>query len=196
MTQVHPKDGLSIMAFASATAWSNWLEKNHQTSKGVWIKFAKKASGIQSVDYDGALPPALCYGWIDGQVNRLDERYYLQRFTPRRVKSKWSKRNCGYALALIEQGLMQPAGLREVEAAQADGRWDAAYDSPSTATVPDDLQMALEAEPAALEKFATLEKGNRYSILYRIQDAKRPETRARRIATYVEMLTAGETPHA
>ena len=138
---------------------------------------------------------ALRFGWIDGQARGQDESWYLQRFTPRRARSIWSKRNRDFATALIEAGEMEPAGLREVERAKADGRWDAAYDAPSTATVPDDLQAALDANPAATEFFAGLDRQNRYAILHRVQTAKRPETRARRIETFVAMLAAGEKIH-
>jgi uncharacterized protein YdeI (YjbR/CyaY-like superfamily) len=140
-----------------------------------------------------ALHVALCFGWIDGQAKSLDETHYLQRFTPRRARSIWSKRNVKFARELIESGRMQPAGLREVERAKADGRWDAAYDAPSTATVPDDLRAALDASPRAAEFFETLKGQNRYAILHRVQTAKKPETRARRIATFVAMLERGET---
>jgi uncharacterized protein YdeI (YjbR/CyaY-like superfamily) len=145
------------------------------------------------VTFAEALDTALCYGWIDGQRNRFDERWYVQRFTPRRSRSTWSKSNCGKVEQLIQQGRMRPAGLREIERAKADGRWDAAYDAQSTATVPDDLQRALDAKPAAAAFFAALDRRNRFAILYRIQDAKRPETRARRIETFVAMLTEGKT---
>ena len=138
---------------------------------------------------------ALCYGWIDGQVSRLDETYYLQRFTPRTKRSKWSRINREHIARLTQEGRMQPAGLAAVEAAKADGRWDAAYDSPSTATVPDDLQAELDANPKAAAFFATLSSANRYAILYQIHDAKRPETRARRIAKYVAMCERGEKVH-
>jgi uncharacterized protein YdeI (YjbR/CyaY-like superfamily) len=142
-----------------------------------------------------ALHAALCYGWIDGQARSFDERFYLQRFTPRRARSIWSKRNVGFATALVESGRMQPAGLREIERAKADGRWAAAYDAPSAATVPDDLQAALDANPAAAEFFAGLKGQNRYAILHRLQTARRPETRARRIEMFVAMLARGETLH-
>jgi uncharacterized protein YdeI (YjbR/CyaY-like superfamily) len=169
-----------------------WLEKHGNDSDGVWLKFAKKASGIQSVVYAEALDVALCHGWIDGQVRRLDDDHYLQRFTPRRARSKWSRINRGHVERLTSEGRMRPAGLREVERAKADGRWHEAYDSPATATVPDDFRQALEAEPAALEFFESLGKTKRYSFLYRIADAKRPETRAKRIAESVALLAKGK----
>jgi len=180
-----------IAAFASQEEWAAWLAAEHATATGLWIKFAKKASGIPTVVYAEALDVALCYGWIDGQARRLDDDYYLQRFTPRTARSKWSKINCGKATALIEDGRMQPAGLREVERAKADGRWDAAYDAPSAAIVPDDLQHELDRTPSAAEFFTTLDSQNRYAILHRIQDAKKPETRARRIEKFVAMLAEG-----
>jgi uncharacterized protein YdeI (YjbR/CyaY-like superfamily) len=164
-------------------------------SEGLWLKFAKKGSGIESVTYDQAVEVALCYGWIDGQVRKFDEDYWLQRFTPRRPRSKWSKVNRQKAMDLIKRGKMKTAGLREVERAKADGRWDAAYDSPSTATVPDDLRRKLENNEKAWEFFCELDGRNRYAILYQIQDAKRPETRARRIAKYVAMLAEQKKPY-
>jgi uncharacterized protein YdeI (YjbR/CyaY-like superfamily) len=188
-----PAAELETRAFASAEEWEAWLRDHHDTVPGVWIRFAKKGSGVPTVTYLEALHAALCFGWIDGQARSLDDAAYVQRFTPRRARSIWSKRNRDFATALIEAGRMQPAGLREVERAKADGRWDAAYDAPSTATVPEDLQRALDASPAAAEFFATLNSQNRYAILHRVQTAKRPETRARRIERFVAMLEAGET---
>jgi uncharacterized protein YdeI (YjbR/CyaY-like superfamily) len=186
---------LPVVSFASQQAWRTWLDKNYSASSGVWLKIAKKGSGVTTVSYAEALEIALCYGWIDGQKGRFDERYFLQRFTPRRPRSKWSKINCAKVTELIEKGAMEPAGLREVERAKADGRWAAAYASQSSATVPDDLQQELDKNKKAREFFATLSSVNRYAILYRIQDAKRPETRARRIAKFVEMLTKHEAIH-
>jgi uncharacterized protein YdeI (YjbR/CyaY-like superfamily) len=183
---------LPVMPFASRDAWSAWLEEQHAASDGLWLKFAKKGSGLDSVTYAEAVEVALCYGWIDGQVRKFDQDYYLQRFTPRRARSKWSKINRQKATELIERGEMKPAGLREVERARADGRWDAAYDAPSTAQVPDDLLRELEKNQPAREFFETLDGRNRYAILYQIQDAKRPETRARRIEKYVAMLSEGK----
>ena len=186
-------DDPEVLPFATPEEWEAWLRAHHQTvTAGVWIKFALKGSGIPTVTYRDALQVALRFGWIDGQARSHDESWYLQRFTPRRARSIWSKRNRDFATALIEAGEMEPAGLREVERAKADGRWDAAYDAPSTATVPDDLKAALDANPAAAEFFAGLDGRNRYAILHRVQTAKRPETRARRIETFVAMLEAGE----
>jgi len=161
-------------------------------SAGVWIEMARKASGIPSVTHAEALEAALCYGWIDGQRASLDDRRFLQWFGPRRPRSTWSQVNRAKAEALIASGQMQPAGLREVERARADGRWDAAYESQSTAKVPPDLAAELDRDPAARSFFESLDSRNRYAILYRIQIAKRPETRARRIATFTAMLARGE----
>jgi len=187
------KDGLPIMPFASQADWEAFLEVEHATSPGVRIKLAKKASGIPTVSYALALEVALCFGWIDGQTGSLDETWYLQRFTPRRRKSKWSQINVRHVARLIAEGRMRPAGLAQIEAAKADGRWDAAYESPANATVPDDLAVALAANPAADAFFRTLTGSNRYGVLYRIRDAKWPETRARRIANFVQMLAEGRT---
>jgi uncharacterized protein YdeI (YjbR/CyaY-like superfamily) len=178
--------------FRSRAAWAKWLERHHGDEAGVWLKFAKKGTGVTTVTYAEALEVALCYGWIDAHVRRLDETYYLQRFVPRRARSKWSKINRDAATRLIEAGAMQPPGLAEVERAKADGRWEAAYDSPASATVPEDFERALARNKKAREFFGTLSGSNRYAILYRIQDAKRPETRARRIAQFVDMLARGE----
>jgi uncharacterized protein YdeI (YjbR/CyaY-like superfamily) len=182
-----------IVFFAAPAEMEAWLDEHDETSDGVWLKFAKKASGIRSVVYAEAVEIALCHGWIDGQVKRLDEQHYLQRFTPRRPRSKWSRINREKAERLIAEGRMRSAGLREVERARDDGRWDEAYDSPTTATVPDDFQQALAAEPAAREFFESLGKTKRYSFLYRIRDAKRPETRAKRIADSIELLRERKT---
>jgi len=181
------------LAFENAEAWEAWLAEHHADTDGIWVKFAKKASGIPTVVYKEAVHEALRYGWIDGHTKRVDDDWYIQRFTPRRARSRWSKINCAKAEALIASGAMQPAGLAEVERAKADGRWDAAYDGPATATVPDDLRAALDRDPAASELFEKLDSQNRYAILHRLQDAKKPETRARRIEKFVAMLSRGET---
>ena len=186
------KGGLPIMVFPSRETWAAWLDKHHTDSAGIWLAFAKKGAGEASVSYGDAVEVALCYGWIDGQAGKLDERFWVQRFTPRRPRSIWSRVNRDRALALMARGEMQPAGLREVERAQADGRWEAAYEPPSTMTVPEDLQEALASNPAAAEFFATLNSTNRYAILHRIHTAKKPETRARRIETFVAMLAEGK----
>ncbi|OIJ94562.1 YdeI/OmpD-associated family protein [Streptomyces colonosanans] len=185
-----------VLAFATQEAWETWLEENHADVPGVWLKIPKKDAGLDGVDYAGALESALCYGWIDGQKKKLDERHWLQRFTPRRRGSKWSKVNREKATQLIEAGRMRPTGLQEVEGAKADGRWEAAYASQSKAVVPDDLQAALDAVPEARDFFATLDSRNRYAILYRIQDAKKPQTRAARIEKFVAMLAEKKKIHA
>jgi uncharacterized protein YdeI (YjbR/CyaY-like superfamily) len=169
------------IGFASQAAWEEWLEANHAESLGVWLKIAKKASGIETVTHAEALEIALCFGWIDGQRKVLDETHFLQRFTPRTRKSTWSRINRESAERLIVAGRMRPAGLAAVEAARADGRWETAYEPQSTATVPEDLQRELDARPRAAAFFAALDSRNRYAILYRLEDAKKPETRARRL---------------
>jgi len=189
---VDQHDGLPTLPFASAAAWEAWLEDHHVESKGVWIKMAKMDAGIESVRYPEVLDSALCFGWIDGRRDALDERYFLQRFTPRRPRSRWSRINRDKAERLIAEGRMRPAGLAEVEQARADGRWEAAYEGQRSITVPEDLQRELDARPDAKAFFAGLTSQNRYAILYRLQDAKRPETRARRLAQFVAMLEAGE----
>lgn len=188
-------DGLEQRPFASATEWEQWLEDNHAAADGVWIEMAKKGTGIPSVRYPEVLEGALSFGWIDGRREALDDRCFLQRYTPRRRRSRWSKINRETAERLIAEGRMRPAGLAEVERAKADGRWQAAYDGQRRMTVPDDLQRELDARPEAQAFFAQLSSQNRYAILYRLHDAKRPETRARRLATFVAMLEAGETIH-
>ena len=189
------KPDLPIVPFASRGAWEEWPEERHASSDGVWLKIARKGSGIESVTFAEALDVALCYGWIDSQRAGFDGRYFLQRFTPRKPRSKWSRVNREKVAGLIEEGRMKPAGFREIERAKADGRWDAAYEPQSTATVPDDLRIELEKDKGARELFETLNSRNRYAILHRIQDAKRPETRARRIALYVAMLAEGKKPY-
>lgn len=189
------KQDLPIVAFATRESWATWLASNHETARGIWLKIAKKDRRIETVSYAEALDVALCYGWIDGQKAAFDDDYWLQRFTPRQPSSKWSKVNCAKATTLIQTGEMQSAGLREVERAKADGRWDAAYEGQSTATVPEDLKLELEKNDQARDFFSTLDSRNRYAILYRIHDAKKPETRARRIAKYVAMLNDRKTLH-
>jgi uncharacterized protein YdeI (YjbR/CyaY-like superfamily) len=188
-------DNRPILEFKDSEAWRRWLEAHHASSDGVWLQFAKTRAGRTTVTYAEAIEEALCYGWIDGQVAPRDELCYLQRFTPRRPRSKWSQINRRKATDLIDRGRMRPAGLAQVQAAQRDGRWDAAYASSRTATVPEDFQQALDANPAAKEFFATLGSTQRYSFLYRIDDAKRPETRAPRIREYVAMLAQRRTIH-
>jgi len=180
---------------ANAAALKRWYKSHYATHAGVWLRIAKKASGIASIDHPEALEIALCFGWIDGQRKSDGEQYFLQRFTPRTARSTWSKINRDKALKLIEEERMQPAGLAEVERAKADGRWEAAYDAASVATVPPDLQAALDANKKAAKFFATLDSRNRYAVLFRTQGAKKLETRARRIAQFVEMLAKGEKIH-
>jgi uncharacterized protein YdeI (YjbR/CyaY-like superfamily) len=178
--------------FSNADEWDAWLAA-HPDADGVWLQIAKKGSGVVTVAYPEVLDTAIAHGWIDGQRNPLDATYFLQRFTPRRPRSRWSQLNCEKAERLIAEGRMRPAGLAEVERAKADGRWAAAYAPQRTIDVPPDLQAELEARPQAAAFFATLSSRNRYSILYRLHDAKRPETRARRLAQFVAMLERGET---
>jgi uncharacterized protein YdeI (YjbR/CyaY-like superfamily) len=189
------KQNLPILSFATQKKWEEWLAKNHQSSKGLWLKIAKKGAETSTVQYPEALESALCYGWIDGQKGALDADFWLQKFTPRGPRSKWSKVNREKATALLEKGRMKPAGLAEIEKAKADGRWEAAYDSQSKAAVPEDLQRELDANPDAAAFFATLESYNRYAILYRIQEAKKPESRAKRIEKFIGMLKRGEKVH-
>jgi len=186
---------LLVLAFRSAVEWEDWLDAEHERSAGVWLKIAKRNVAIPTVSYVEALDAALCFGWIDGQKRALDEDYWLQRFTPRKPGSRWSKINTEKAGALIAAGLMRQAGLREVELAKSDGRWDQAYSGQRTITVPDDLRAALDASPLAAEFFETISSVNRYAILYRIGTVKRPETRARKIAHYVQMLAERKTLH-
>lgn len=183
---------LEIVAFESAEAFEAWIGENHTASPGIWLKLRRKGPGIVTLDYAQALDVALCYGWIDGQKAKFDDQWWLQRFTPRKPSSKWSKVNRDKVATLIEQGRMHAPGQAEVDRAKADGRWEAAYDGAKTATVPDDLAAALTAAPAAAAFFETLDRQNRYAILYRIQDAKKAETRARRIEKYVAMLAKGD----
>lgn len=182
----------NVIECASAEEWEAWLERNHASASEVWLRLARKGGGATTVSRAEAVEVALCYGWIDGQARTQDERYWLQRFTPRTRRSKWSKLNCQAAEALIRAGRMKPAGLAAVGAAKADGRWAAAYAPPSRIEVPPDLAVALEQNPEAATFFRALDSRNRYAILYRIQDAKKPETRARRIKEFVAMLARGE----
>ena len=189
------EDGLPRIRFRSAAEWEQWLEANHAASEGVWIEIAKKDAGTESVRYPEVLESALCFGWIDGRREALDERHFLQRFTPRRPRSRWSRINREKAERLIADGRMRAAGLAEVERARSDGRWESAYEGQKSIAVPDDLQRELDARPKAKAFFAALSSQNRYAILYRLQDAKKPETRARRLAKFVAMLEAGEAIH-
>ena len=186
---------IPIVPFADQAAWIEWLDKHHTTSPGIWIRIAKKGSGIPSVSHPEALDVALCYGWIDSQRKGYDEKTFIQKFTPRGARSIWSVINRDKAIALLESGKMMPAGISEMERARKDGRWEAAYASQATMEVPPDLQAALDAKPRAAKFFKTLTSQNRYAILFRIHNAKRAETRARRIADFVAMLGRHETIH-
>lgn len=184
-----------IVLFTGQPEWLQWLASNHATATGVWMRFAKKAASFTTVTYAQALDVALCYGWIDGQLKRFDDESYLVKFTPRGPRSIWSKVNVGHVERLLNDGLMQPTGIAAVEAAKADGRWDRAYSSSSKSTVPDDLQQALKENPAALAAFEGLKRDNRYAILFRVETARTPATRAHKIAELVAMLARGETIH-
>ena len=195
MIRMGPKPGDPLELFATPAEFERWLRSHHATASCIWVKYAKKKSGIPSIDWDQAVDVALCYGWIDGQSKSLGETYAIQRFTPRGRRSTWSKRNRERVARLTKAGRMQPAGVAEVERAKADGRWDSAYDSPADAKVPDDLAKALAKSAKARKFFDSLNSTNRYAILYRLQQAKKPETRARRLEKFVDMLKRGETLH-
>jgi len=184
-----------VLVFESQAALAHWLAAHHATSDGVWLRHAKKGAPAPTVSYQEALEVALCFGWIDGLKKSEGAHYFRQRWTPRRARSIWSKINRDKALACIAEGKMQPSGLAEVERARQDGRWDAAYDGGREASVPPDLQAAFEAHPGAAEFFATLNAQNRYAVLFRVQTAKKPETRAKRIAQFAAMLARHETLH-
>jgi len=184
-----------IVEFRAARSWETWLAKNHARSAGVWLRLAKKASGLESVSCAEALEVALCYGWIDGQKKPESATAWLQRFVPRTERSIWSRINREKAKALIAAGRMKPAGLAAIERARANGRWETAYDSHRSATVPADLQAELDRNPRAAKFFATLDRANRYAVLFRIQTARKPETRQRRISQFVAMLARGEKLH-
>lgn len=181
-----------VSPFTSPKKWETWLAKNHASSQGVWLQIYKKASEIKTVSYDQALDAALCYGWIDGQKHKYDEQSWLQKFTPRRPKSLWSQRNREHIARLIKEKRMKAAGLKQVELAKKDGRWDAAYASPSNATIPTDFLTALSKNKKAEMFFGTLSKTNLYSISWRLQTAKKPETRAKRMKAILEMLAKNE----
>jgi uncharacterized protein YdeI (YjbR/CyaY-like superfamily) len=189
------KPDLPIIPFASQQIWEQWLEENHAISKGIWLQMFKKSSGIASVKYAEALDAALCYGWIDGQLKSIDELSYMQRFTPRRPRSIWSKRNIEHIARLTNEGRMKPAGIREAETAKADGRWEIAYDGQGTMSLPDDFQEILLKNEEAFAFYESLNKANKYAIAWRIQTAKRPETREKRMKEILEMLMRGEKFH-
>lgn len=188
-------DGKPIVEFRKKSDWTKWLGKNHDKSSGVWLRMAKKDSGLTSIDHNEALDAALCYGWIDGQARSEGDKTWLQKFTPRSKRSIWSKKNRENVKRLIESGEMRAAGLAEIERAKKDGRWDAAYDSPRTITIPDDLMSAFKKNKNAKKFFDKLDSRNRYAVLFRIHNAKRAETRAKRIKQFVEMLERGEKIH-
>jgi len=184
-----------IIPFSSQAAWREWLEHNHTLESGIWLQFYKKGSGTPSVSYAQALDEALCHGWIDGQLKRGDEKFYLQKFTPRRKKSMWSKRNIEHISRLDQDGRMTPQGWKEVEAARADGRWDRSYDSPAKMTIPDDLLLELSKEPASLTFFESLDRVNKYAITWRLQSAGKTEIRDKRLKSILKMMAKGEKYH-
>lgn len=186
---------LPILPFESQQKFADWLSKNHDRSDGLWLKLAKKGTDVPSITYKEAVETALCYGWIDSQKKGFDQSFWLQRFTPRKPRSIWSRDNREKAEGLIASGQMHPAGLAAIEQARQNGRWQAAYDSQGTITVPDDLQAELDANPKAKAFFDTLDSANRYAILFRLQTARKVETRARRLRQFVEMLERGEKIH-
>jgi uncharacterized protein YdeI (YjbR/CyaY-like superfamily) len=190
---VKTKRDLLVIAFKSQQAWDAWLTSQPAQSKGLWLKLAKKSSGVASVSRQEAIDTALCHGWIDGQLDSFDDDYWLIRFTPRQSTSKWSEKNRARALQLVELKRMRPAGLNEIERAKKDGRWEAAYAPQSTAQVPDDLHAALAKNKKAKSFFETLDSTNRYAILHRIHNAKKAETRTARIEKFVTMLIEGKT---
>lgn len=193
VSSTKPQSELPILPVPTAQVWATWLEANGRSQPGAWLQLAKKGTSIPSLTYDQALEVALCYGWIDSHKKAHDETWWLQKFTPRRPNSKWSKVNCEKAELLVAEGRMQPPGLQAVTQAKENGQWDAAYDSQSNATVPDDLQAELDANPQVAAFFATLNSTNRYAILHRIQTAKKPETRQKRLRNYMDMLAREET---
>jgi uncharacterized protein YdeI (YjbR/CyaY-like superfamily) len=186
---------LPVVAFKSRRAFDSWLVSQPADSRGLWLKIARKSSGIGSISRDEAVDTALCHGWIDGQLDSFDDKYWLISFTPRKSTSIWSEKNRARALELVKLGEMRPAGLRQIDRAKADGRWERAYAAASTATVPDDLRAALARNKKAAAFFETLDAKNRYAILHRTHNAKKAETRAARIAKFVAMLARGETIH-
>lgn len=190
-----PKDDLPIIAFEMPAKWEKWLAENHTQPNGIWLRIFKKGSNAASITYAEALDEALCYGWIDGQKNKYDDESYLQKFTPRRKRSLWSKVNTQHVERLTKAGKMKHAGLKEIERAKADGRWEQAYDSHRDMTVPEDFLLELEKNPEAKTFFETLNKTNLYSIAFRLQTAKKPETRRKRMDEILEMLSKGEKFH-
>jgi uncharacterized protein YdeI (YjbR/CyaY-like superfamily) len=194
MTSENKKEA-EIIPFKTQKAWQVWLEKNHNTSDGIWLRFYKKASGIQTIVYEEALEEALCYGWIDGQLKTFDADSYVQRFTPRRARSLWSKRNVNKVTLLEQQGKMKPSGQKVVEAAKVDGRWEKAYDPFSEIIIPEDFLKQLKKDRNAYSFYESLNKTNKYAISWRLQTAKRPETKVKRMQEILEMLSRGEKYH-
>lgn len=192
---VEAYSGIEVRPFKDPAEWEAWLAKNYTRQEGIWIKIAKKASGIATIDHGGALDVALCYGWIDGQSRSLDNTWYLQKFTPRRPRSMWSKINIAKVEALTAAGKMKPAGITAVEAAKADGRWARAYDSPANATVPPEFIQAFKTNQKAKAFFESLNKDNQYAFIWRVMTATTPEARAKRITKLLAMLEAGEKFH-
>lgn len=186
---------LPVLEFKSQAEWERWLAKNHSRTDGVWLKYAKKDSGFTTVSHPEAIDVALCYGWIDSQAKGFDDKFHLVKFTPRRPRSVWSKINVERAARLIAEGKMQPAGLAQVQAAKADGRWERAYAGQATAEIPEDFKAALAKNKQAAEFFESLTKANKYAFIWRLHHVKRPETRAANIEKYVQMLAAGEKFH-
>jgi len=189
------KNDLPVILFETSDALNTWLEKNHKDSPGIWVRFFKKSSGGSSINYEQALNEALCFGWIDGQVKTFDEQSYIQKFTPRRARSIWSKRNIERINNLEEEGRMRSSGMKEVAEAKADGRWENAYDSPSKMNIPEDLINELSKDPKTADFFNNLSKANKYAITWRLQTAKKPETREKRMRSILEMLSKGKTFH-
>ena len=193
--EVPPKKEIEILPFKTIKAFEKWLSKNHDYAEGIWLKFYKKDSGEKSITHEEAIHEALCYGWIDGQANKFDDISWIQKFTPRRPRSIWSKRNIAIIERLTELGKMKPSGAAEVEKARADGRWEKAYDSPANMTVPPDFMKALSKNKKAKTFFESLNKTNKYAICWRLQTAKKPETKEKRIKAIIEMLAKGEKFH-
>jgi uncharacterized protein YdeI (YjbR/CyaY-like superfamily) len=192
---VSDNDAQDVLRFATQASFEAWLEDHHTSSRGVWLQIAKQHATRPTVTYAEAIEAALCFGWIDGQKRRGDDEHWLQRFTPRTKRSRWSQINRDKAEQLIAAGRMHPSGRTQVDRARADGRWDAAYAGQGTATVPDDLQQALDADPRIAAAFAELDSRNRYALIWRLNDAKRPETRVRRLTKYLDMLRRGDRLH-
>jgi len=189
------KTDLPVVHFEKAEILDDWLEKNHMNSSGIWLRIFKKNSGILSINYDQALDEALCFGWIDGQVKSYDDKSYIQKFTPRRARSMWSKRNIEHVKRLENEGRMKPSGIKEAEAAKSDGRWDRSYDSPSNMTIPEDFLNELSKDPLSEGFFNNLNKSNKYAIAWRLQTAKKTETRTKRMKAILEMLAKGKKFH-